>query len=83
MNTTQSRGYQGTIGFLLGSYEARLVDFASGKDVPLGEPGELWVRGPSVMKGYLRNPEATKNTFEGDWFKTGDVATTDKLGYFR
>jgi hypothetical protein len=55
-----------------------------GKDViKSGERGELWLRGPSVMKGYWRNEEATKNTFaEGGWFMTGDVAEIYDDGYF-
>jgi acyl-CoA synthetase (AMP-forming)/AMP-acid ligase II len=52
--------------------------------VGVGEPGELWVRGPNVMAGYLNNPEATAATLDADGFlHTGDVATVDERGYFR
>ena len=65
------------------TFQARLVDAETGKDVEKGERGELWLRGPSVMKGYWKNPEATSNTFaEGGWFKTGDVAVVAKDGFF-
>lgn len=52
-----------------------------GEEVPDGEPGELWVKGPNVFKGYLNNEAATKNAFTEDgWFKTGDIGYQDKDG---
>lgn len=71
----------GSCGLLLPNLEARLVK-DDGEDAKDGESGELWMRGPTVMKGYLNNPQATKDciTAEG-WFKTGDVATVDSEGY--
>ena len=73
----------GTVGKLLPTYQARLVDPATGEDVEAGERGELWLRGPSVMKGYWKNPEATKEAFApGGWFKTGDLAQRDDDGYW-
>lgn len=44
-----------------------------GEDVPEGEPGELWVKGPCVTKGYYNNPQATNDAFEDGWYKTGDI----------
>ncbi|KAF9039471.1 AMP binding protein [Hymenopellis radicata] len=72
----------GSIGTLLPNLEARLVD-EDGVDVKAGEPGELWVRGPTIMKGYLNNPSATKNSITSDgWFQTGDVAIRKKSGLY-
>ncbi|CCO29735.1 putative 4-coumarate--CoA ligase 3 Short=4CL 3 [Rhizoctonia solani AG-1 IB] len=72
----------GSAGELLPNLEARLVG-EDGTDAEEGQPGELWLRGPSVMKGYLNNPAATKNTITPDgWFKTGDVVIRDKDGFY-
>ncbi|KAJ7149875.1 AMP binding protein [Mycena crocata] len=74
----------GSIGILLPNLEARIVVDEEGKiDAREGEPGELWLRGKTIMKGYLNNPAATRNaiTPEG-WFKTGDVATIDHEGLY-
>jgi acyl-CoA synthetase (AMP-forming)/AMP-acid ligase II len=74
----------GTIGQALPSTECRLVDPADSSDVDAGDRGELWIRGPQVMRGYLNNPEATAATVDADgWLHTGDVATVDGDGYFR
>ncbi|MFC6089375.1 4-coumarate--CoA ligase family protein [Saccharothrix lopnurensis] len=71
----------GTVGVILPSMECRLVDPATGEDVGVGERGELWCRGPNVMKGYLNNPEATAATLDADgWLHTGDVAVIDEGG---
>jgi acyl-CoA synthetase (AMP-forming)/AMP-acid ligase II len=84
MTTTEALLKPGSIGRLLPTFEARLI--SEGRDVGKGERGELWMRGPSVMKGYLRNEIATRNTFDGEgkgrWFMTGDVAIVDDDGYF-
>ena len=53
------------------------------KEVPIGETGELWMKGPNIFKGYLNNPEGTKNALTDDgYFKTGDVGHQDKDGNF-
>ncbi|KAJ7106027.1 AMP binding protein [Mycena crocata] len=74
----------GSIGILLPNLEARLVEDDDGKtDAREGEPGELWIRGKTVMKGYLNNPAATENAITPDgFFKTGDVAIRDRDGYY-
>ena len=53
-----------------------------GNDLPLGEAGELCVKGPQVMKGYLNRPEATDEILKDGWLATGDIATVDDEGYF-
>lgn len=69
----------GAIGELNPNIEAMLVD-DDGKEVQ-GDRGELWVRGPNVMKGYWRKPDATKDTKTSDgWLKTGDIAYRDQEG---
>jgi acyl-CoA synthetase (AMP-forming)/AMP-acid ligase II len=73
----------GSIGQALPMTECRIVDPESGEDVGSGERGELWMRGPQVMKGYLNNPEATASTIDAEgWIHTGDVAVVDADGYF-
>ena len=52
-----------------------------GKDCGPNEIGELWVAGPHITPGYWNKPEATKNSFEGRWLKTGDAARTDEEGF--
>lgn len=82
MTLDESRHHPGAIGRVIPTYQARLVDAENGKDVEIGERGELWLKGPSVMKGYWRNEEATRNVFEDGWFKTGDIAIVDDRKYF-
>ena len=73
----------GSIGALIPNTEARLVDPATGEDVAEGEEGEIWIRGPQVMRGYLNNDEATAETLVGDgWIRTGDIGRVDENGFF-
>jgi acyl-CoA synthetase (AMP-forming)/AMP-acid ligase II len=71
----------GTVGTPRG-VSLRLVD-EQDADVPLGQPGEVLVRGPSVMQGYLDNPAATARTLRGGWLHTGDVGVLDAVGLLR
>jgi 4-coumarate--CoA ligase len=72
----------GSVGTLIPSTQMRLVDAESGADVDEGEAGEVWIRGPQVMIGYLGNPEATAGTIDGDgWLHTGDVGRIDGDGH--
>jgi crotonobetaine/carnitine-CoA ligase len=61
--------------------ECRVAD-ENGRTVPVGTVGELLVRGPGIMKGYYRKPEANQGAFWGDWFRTGDLFRQDENGYF-
>lgn len=73
----------GTIGMPVPSTELKIINDA-GEDLPLGESGELCVRGPQVMKGYWQRPEATAEIIDADgWLKTGDVAVIQPDGYLR
>lgn len=60
--------------------DVRVVDEA-GKEQPVGQRGELQVRGASIMRGYYKRPDANASSFDGDWFKTGDVAVIDDEGF--
>jgi long-chain acyl-CoA synthetase len=70
----------GSIGKPLPEVELRLVD-DEGREVELGDPGEIVVRGPNVFAGYWRKKEETSRAFVDGWFKTGDVAVQDEDGY--
>ncbi|KIJ98514.1 hypothetical protein K443DRAFT_103820 [Laccaria amethystina LaAM-08-1] len=78
----------GSVGQLLPNIEARIMHEADGLtseaiDVEEGHPGELWLRGPTITKGYLNNPSANESSFTVDgWFKTGDILRRDQDGYF-
>lgn len=61
------------LGPLLPATQARIVNPATGQDSSAGEPGELWIRGPQVMLGYLDLPEATDSTLVDGWLRTGDI----------
>jgi long-chain acyl-CoA synthetase len=77
-----SRAKAGSIGVPLPDTDARVVGLDTGVDVPPGAPGELLIRGPQVMKGYWRRPDATREVLGDGWLRTGDVATMDAEGYF-
>jgi acyl-CoA synthetase (AMP-forming)/AMP-acid ligase II len=73
----------GSVGALIPNTEARLVDPETGEDVAEGERGEIWIRGPQVMRGYLNNEEATAETLTEDgWLRTGDIGRVDEDGFF-
>lgn len=61
--------------------ECRIAD-ERGVTLPVGRVGELLVRGPGILQGYYRKPDATANAFHGDWFRTGDLFRQDERGYF-
>ncbi len=73
----------GTIGLPVASTNCKVID-DNGNELPLGEAGELCVKGPQVMKGYWQRPEATAETITTDgWLKTGDVAVITEDGYMK
>jgi acyl-CoA synthetase (AMP-forming)/AMP-acid ligase II len=79
----ETPGSVATCGKLLPTYQARVVDTDTGRDVGVGARGELWVRGPTIMKGYLNNPEATaKAVVRGGWYRTGDVVVVNAAGWY-
>jgi len=74
----------GTIGVPWPDTEAKIMDLETGtKEMPLGEIGELVIRGPQVMKGYWNMAEETRNTLRDGWLYTGDIARMDQDGYFQ
>ncbi len=70
-----------SIGQPLPATDVRFVDIDTGQPAPLGERGELQVKGPQVMLGYYNNPQATKDAFIDGWLRTGDVGYMDPDGY--
>ena len=71
-----------SVGPAMPNTEYRIVDVATGADAASGGVGEIWVRGPQVMKGYLNNPEATRDMIDSDaWLHTGDIGRVDEEGY--
>src|SRR5215217_3670792 len=71
----------GSIGVPIGGTEMKVVDEEDG-EVEQGEPGEIVMRGPFVMKSYWNRDDATRETIRDGWFHTGDIATVDEDGYF-
>ena len=71
---------RGSVGRPIMNVEAR-VDDEDGNDVPVGEVGEIVYRGPTVMQGYWRMPEANELAFAGGWFHSGDLCRMDEEGY--
>ncbi len=81
--TAEGNYRPGTSGTAVSNTECRIVDPETGEDQDVGGRGELWVRGPMVMKGYLNNPEATAESIDADgWLHTGDVAVLDEAGHY-
>jgi fatty-acyl-CoA synthase len=82
MTVEESVAKLGSIGKPMMHTEVRLVD-AGGRDVPTGEVGEMWFRGPHVSLGYWNRPEATAEAYLPDgWFRSGDLARRDAEGFF-
>jgi acyl-CoA synthetase (AMP-forming)/AMP-acid ligase II len=74
---------QGSVGPCVPNTECKVMDIDLGNELGPNERGELWIRGPQVMKGYLNRPEATANMITGDgWLRTGDIGYADNDGDF-
>jgi long-chain acyl-CoA synthetase len=83
-NPLYGRRKVGSIGIPIPSTEAKIIDLATGEDLPAGQIGELAVRGPQVMVGYWGMSQATKEVLRPDgWLLTGDIARADDDGYFQ
>lgn len=81
-NTYLKGSVGGSIGVPIPGTDVRIVDIETGeKEMPFGEPGELVVKGPQVMRGYWNMPEETANTLRDGWLHTGDIARMDEQGY--
>ena len=82
INPMDLEDYNGAIGLPIPSTECKVID-AEGNEVAIGEPGELCIRGPQVMKGYWNRPDETAKVLDDKgWLKTGDMACRDEKGYF-
>jgi long-chain acyl-CoA synthetase len=81
-NPTDGTGRIGTIGIPLPSTEMKIVR-EDGSDAPLGEPGEIWARGPQIMAGYWQRPEETSKVIKDGWLATGDIGVELPGGYFK
>ena len=76
-----AKGYDGTIGVPASSTDVKIMN-EDGTEAAMGEPGEMWVKGPQVMKGYYNRPDATEEILKDGWLATGDVACMDESGHF-
>jgi acyl-CoA synthetase (AMP-forming)/AMP-acid ligase II len=82
IKTKEENTRYGTTGLLAANMEAKVVDIVTGKALPPNHKGELWLRGPTIMKGYFGNDEATASTLDSEgWLKTGDLCYIDGEGF--
>ncbi len=72
----------GSVGTPIENVEMKVVDPATGHEVPDGQLGEILIKGPNVMKGYFRNPGATAEAVRDGWLHSGDIGSRDADGYF-
>ena len=73
----------GTVGLPVSGAQLQVTNPETYEPCTVGETGELWILGPSVISGYLRRPEQTSSTFVGSWLRSGDLAVQDEEGYIR
>ncbi|MGH2448543.1 MAG: long-chain-fatty-acid--CoA ligase [Chloroflexota bacterium] len=75
-------GREGSVGLPIPDTEAMIVDAETGEPVPVGDSGELLIKGPQVMAGYWNRPDETAETLRDGWLHTGDIARMDEDGFF-
>ena len=78
----QTAAHNDTVGIPLACADMRIMD-DHGRELPPGEQGEIWIRGPMVVKGYWDNPQATADNFTGGYWHSGDIGSIDSAGYVR
>ncbi|MBD3212651.1 MAG: AMP-binding protein [Candidatus Lokiarchaeota archaeon] len=83
VNPTYGEKKIGKVGLPLPDTEVKLINVETGEEVPLGEPGEILLKGPQVTKSYHNKPEATEKTWIDGWLHTGDVGVFDEDGYLK
>jgi len=82
MNPSKGKKKLGTVGMPIFNVECMLADPGTGEEVPVGEPGEICIKGPLLMQGYFNRPEETAHAIDDDgYMHTGDVAIMDEEGY--
>ncbi len=72
---------EGTVGHTIPGLAVKVLDVETGRPVELGQPGLLFVKGPNVMKGYLKQPEITRQVLKDGWYNTGDIVSIDEDGF--
>ena len=77
----QVEAKEGSVGRPIPNVTAKVCHLETNEELPLGEPGMLWIKGPNVMLGYLNKEEATREVIVDGWFKTGDMAMIDEDGF--
>ncbi|ARD45885.1 AMP-binding protein [Colwellia sp. PAMC 21821] len=82
MSPYNQESFNGSIGLPVSSTDIRLIG-DDGEEVALGQPGEMWVKGPQVMKGYYNRQDATDEVLKDGWLATGDIATMNEKGFFK
>jgi len=81
--TNQGDGKIGSLGLPIPNTEVMIVSPETGQPLNKNENGEIWIRGPQIMKGYLNRPDATKESIDSEgWYHTGDIGYVDDQGYF-